>query len=137
MDITQYGLFGLTWLLTFEAAYHDYKRKEIPDVVNAAIWVFMALLSVTTPMMAVVTAFTFTLIFGLNSALATAKGTPILSWGDVLLIPPIAGIMAIMPPTLMILLLALLIAFFRSYQKEEPIAPYILGAYSVFVICLI
>jgi len=137
MDSIIVGTCAIGWLFVLEAAYHDYTEMEIPDIINAGIWAILAFLSLSEPLLAVTGAFAFTLILGLNSALVVVKQSPILSWGDVLLIPPVAGIMSIIPATIFVLMIILMIAFYRGYKKEEPLAPYVLAAYSVFLICII
>lgn len=133
MELLLSVLFVLPAVLIAYAAREDNQKKEIPDITNAGLWVLACMVGWLNPFVFMVTVFTFALLFWLNS-LAGKKA--VLSWGDILLIPPVAGIMAYQPLAILALGVFVIIGLSWAYRKkeEEPLAPYVAVAYLLFLL---
>lgn len=118
----------------FAAAVFDYKYKRIPDVITALGWLLLSLeayvFSDSEPLL--IAGASFAILFSLNAALAYLK-EPLLSWGDILLVPVYGGYCsAVSKSGGEVLLAALLPVFFlfvyvvlTGKNKEVALAPFL------------
>ena len=120
--------------MVFNIALCDMKDKMIPDMLTSAVWIAGAYFALFNPFVAFVIVATFALLFSLNSAFVSIKQLPMFSWGDVLLIPPVAGIVAVGGVFWVIVLgVCVLAGLVRSFaaRKEEALGLYVCVAYTL------
>lgn len=129
-------LFGI-------AAYSDFKKKLIPDVLTASMWCLLVLM--LEPALFFFVVYAFAALFMVNS-LAALRGRPIFGWGDILIAPVYVALilsLLISFPVWMIitaLMLPLLIGFLSgNHNKQEYVAmapfmflSYLLVLYSTY-----
>jgi Flp pilus assembly protein protease CpaA len=105
--------FGLLFLI---GAYYDIKKREVPDLLTASMWILVIVGSFFFNMDSRtygIIGITFTLLYFVNSISVYFLKKPYLEWGDILIYPIFTGSLAIMgyanPP---IFLMAILTLFF-------------------------
>lgn len=115
-------------------AYYDYEHKRIPDVLTAIGWFLLTLEAYffAKPESLTYAGASFAILFLVNALMAQVK-EPVLSWGDILLIPVYVGyskFMANEPGELTLFLitpLALLLvyALYSGERKKIALAPFL------------
>lgn len=127
------GTVGMMGAVLWDAARQDFDKKEISDLNAAALWAGAVFFGMQEVQVIVITSGVFSLLFSINAFTTNIlRKPPVLSWGDILIIPPVAGIMMFFGP---ITILALLFCFFAALivsclkQEEEPMIPYIFFAF--------
>jgi len=115
-------------------AYHDYKYKRIPDVFTALGWFLLTLEAYFFAKTEYLTyaGAGFAILFLVNALMAQFK-EPVLSWGDILLIPVYVGyslFMANAPGEFTLFLLAplallLFYSMVTGVNKKVPLAPFL------------
>lgn len=127
-----YNLFMLYALLIIFAisAYYDIKYKKLLDIVTASGWLLLILFA--SDKVLEYSAISFGVLFFINALAAFGKA-PLISWGDILLIPLYVGYVTVFAKTpgsfTLFLLLPLSFLFIfvtlSGRKKDIPLAPFI------------
>jgi hypothetical protein len=123
-------LAAVPFLITLAVAgFNDWKSRKVPDFILSIMWITM-MFAGSAPMWA---AGLFGLLFFANTFYLSAKGKPMLEWGDILAAPPALGVMFAVSGFfwsmlwLVITFGAILLYFSlkRQVPKDDPIVTYI------------
>jgi len=129
-----YFVFGAALGL---AAYFDFKYMKIPDLVLAALWVFFVGLLFDLSFYYTACA-VFAIMYLVNALSVQYLKTPIMSWGDILAIPPFMGVLVSMGYWHLALAGWILpIILTEIEKKERAVIPFLFGAYLIGLIASI